>query len=301
VSPAPLVLVPPRRLGALLRDERAARGRTVDEVASASAFSATDLIAVESGDRDLTDAELTALLGAYGVTADDLVPERAKLVVDLDEHVLSAGGEARTLAGEAPTADQVLASYLSLVYTLRHATPGSPIVLRDADIEVLARALDLARASVTERLHALMIDPDGEVHHRSRLLRGRVLVPLAGIVVAATTIGALVLVQGDDPETITTEPAAAEGTPLEPSFTITNPDGSTTPVYVGDGLRPEDLPPGAVGLAPATQEYPDGVTVVNGEGQPVPVDLPENEVWVGEPQVAEQDDSGNVTQSTREP
>jgi transcriptional regulator with XRE-family HTH domain len=301
VSDATLALVPPRRLGTLLRDERAARGRTVDELAAASSFSASDLTAIEAGDRHLTDAELSVVLDAYGVRADQLVPERAKLVIDLDEQVLSAGGAAQTLAGEAPTADEVLASYLSLVYTLRHATPGTRIVLRDADIAVLARALDLAQHAVSEKLHTLMAEPRGEVQRRSRLLRGRVLVPLAGVVVAATAIGALVLVQGDDPQTISTEPAAAEGQPLEPSFVLTNPDGSTTPVYVGDGLRPEDLPPGAVALAPSAQQYPDGVTVVNGEGQPVPTDLPDDEVWVGDPQVAEQDENGVVTQSDRQP
>jgi hypothetical protein len=301
VSDATLALVPPRRLGALLRDERVARGRTVDELAPASPFSGTELAAIEAGDRDLTDAELSAVLQAYGVGADELVPERAKLVIDLDEQVLSAGGAARALAGEAPTADEVLASYLSLVYTLRHATPGTRIVLRDADIDVLARALDLAQTAVSERLHVLMAEPGGEVQRRSRLLRGRVLVPLAGVVVAATAIGALVLVQGDDPQTISTEPAASEGQSLEPAFHLTNPDGSTTPVYIGDGLRPEDLPPGAVALAPSSQQYPDGVTVVNGEGQPVPADLPEGEVWVADPQVAEQDESGTVTQSTRQP
>jgi hypothetical protein len=301
VSDATLALVPPRRLGALLRDQRAAGGRSVDELAAVSRFDATELAAVEAGDRALTDAELTAVLEVYGVQPDELVPERAKLVIDLDEQVLSAGGAAQTLAGDTPTADEVLASYLSLVYTLRHATPGTRIVLRDADIEVLARALDLAQAAVSERLHALMAEPAGEVQRRSRLLRGRVLVPLAGVVVAATAIGALVLVQGDDPQTISTEPAASEGSTLEPSFYLTNPDGSTTPVYVGDGLRPEDLPPGAVALAPAAQQYPDGVTVVNGEGQPVPADLPENEVWVGDPQVAEQDENGNVTQGSRQP
>jgi hypothetical protein len=273
----------------------------VDDVAAASSFSAIELAAIEGGELDLTDADLAAVLAAYEVRADALVPERARLVIDLDEQVVAAGGEARTLAGPAPTADEVLASYLSLVYTLRHATPGTPLVLRDTDVDVLAQALDLAQAAVSERLRALMDEPSGEVHHRARLLRGRVLVPLAGVAIAATAIGALVLVQGDDPQSITTEPAAVEGVPLEPSFTITNPDGSTTPVYVGEGLRPEDLPPGAVALAPSTQQYPDGVTVVNGEGQPVPSDLPENEVWVGEPQVAEQDDTGAVTQSPRQP
>ena len=219
-------------------------------------------------------------------------------MIDLDERVLAAGGEERSLAGKAPTADAVLASYLSLVYTLRHAEPGTPIVLRESDVDVLARVLDLGRPTVASRLHQLMIEPAGEVRRRSRLLRGRVLVPLAGVVVAATAVGALLLVQADEGQNVVTEPGAAA---LEPAFVMTNPDGTTTPVYIGDNLDPADLPPGAVALAPATQQYPDGVTVVNGEGQTAPASLPENEVWVGDPQVAVQNADGSVTQGTSSP
>ncbi len=148
-----------------------------------------------------------------------------------------------------------------------------------------------------------MVEPAGEVQKRKRLLRGRVLVPLAGVVVAATAVGALLLVQADDGQRVDTQ----SGADREPSFVMTNPDGSTTPVYIGDDLDVNQLPPGAVGLAPATQEYPataenpDGVTVVNGEGLQPPPDMPKNEVWLGDPQVAVQNPDGSVTQSTLEP
>jgi hypothetical protein len=269
----------------------------VDDLASQSFFTSKDLQSIEAGDRNLTDRELTEVLDVYHVELDQLLPERTHLVIDLDERRVSAGGRQRSVAGGSPTPDRVLASYLSLVYALRHAEPGSEIVLRNADLDVLAQALDLARSVVASRLHALMAEPGIEVRRRSRLLRGRVLVPLAGVVVAATAVGTLLMVQADDTQTVTVEPA---GEP-SPDFVIANPDGSTTPVYVGDGLRPEDLPDGAIGLGPSTQAYPDGVTVVNGEGQPVPTELPPGEVWLGEPQVAERDDDGNVTQSTLEP
>jgi transcriptional regulator with XRE-family HTH domain len=298
VSDAPLALVPPVRLGTLLHDAREGRGTKVDELASRSFFTVEDLRAIESGDRNLTDRELSEVLDVYAVDADHLVPERAQLVIDLDERVLAAGGAERSVAGRAPTADAVLASYLSLVYTLRHTEPGTPIVLRETDVDVLARVLDLAKPAVASRLHLLMSEPAGEVRRRSRLLRGRVLVPLAGVVVAATAVGALLLVQVDEGQSVVTEPGAAAP---EPAFVMTNPDGSTTPVYIGDNLDPDDLPPGAVALAPATQQYPDGVTVVNGEGQQPPTSMPDNEVWVGDPQVAVQNDDGTVTQSTREP
>jgi hypothetical protein len=281
-----------------LHDARVGRGTEVDELASRSFFTPVDLQAIESGERTLTDRELSEVLDVYAVDAADLVPERAKLVIDLDERVLAAGGEERSLAGKAPTADAVLASYLSLVYTLRHTEPGTPIVLRESDVDVLARVLDLGRPTVASRLHLLMIEPAGEVRRRSRLLRGRVLVPLAGVVVAATAVGALLLVQVDESQNVVTEPGAAAP---EPAFVMTNPDGTTTPVYIGDNLDPDDLPPGAVALAPATQQYPNGVTAVNAEGQQPPTSIPENEVWVGDAQVAVQNDDDSVTQSTVEP
>jgi len=277
--------VPPRRLGGFLRDTRVGRGVSIDDLAAQSFFAPADLVAIETGDRVLTDRELGEVLSVYHVEAEQLLPERAQLMIDLGERTISVGDHESGLAGKAPTADEVLASYLSLVYTLRRAEPGRPIVLRAADVEVLARALDLAQPTVTARLHALMTEPAGEVQHRSRLLRGRVLVPLAGIVVAATALGTLLLVQGHEPQSVVTERGAPQA-----AFILTNLDGTTTPVYIGDGLRPEDLPPGAVALAPATQQYPGGLMVVNADGQPVPAALPLDEVWLGEAQVTARDD-----------
>ena len=215
----------PRRLGALLHDTRVARGVDVEHLAAQSFFTSADLLAIEAGDRNLTDRELTEVLDVYHVEVDDLLPERTRLVIDLEERRVAAGGRQRSVAGGSPTPDRVLASYLSLVYALRHATPGSPLVLRDADLEVLAQALDLAKPTVTSRLHALMTEPDLEVRRRSRLLRGRVLLPVAGVIVAATAVGTLLMVQADDTETVTVEPAApAASVAPEPNFVVPNPD-----------------------------------------------------------------------------
>lgn len=257
-----LTFVPPRRLGSLLQQNRLQRARSVETVAQGTRFSPSELADIESGRRILADDEIDAVVAAYGLEPGEVVPERAELVIDLREHRLLAGGEERTLAGRAPTADQVLASYLSLVYTLRHTRPGTPLVLREADLSVLSRALDLARPEVETRLHELMAEPDGEVSRRAGLLRGKVLLPLAGIVVAATAVGALLLVQGDD-ETQPAPPPAAEVVPpvgeveLGPS-TVQTPDGGQ--VITGNDLPASEIPPDAVGLAPAqaAEQDPDG-------------------------------------------
>jgi hypothetical protein len=131
--------------------------------------------------------------------------------VDLDHRRLRAGEHESPLP--APTADEVLATYLSLVYTMRHASPGTPVSLRDADIAVLSRVLDLTSVDVETRLVDLMADPEQHVARRHRWLRARVLVPAAGVLVAATALGSLVLVNGSTdpaPPATTTAPTTAE-------------------------------------------------------------------------------------------
>lgn len=260
MSTASLSVIPPARLGALLTATRERKGSTLEELAAGSAFSADDLASLEAGRRNLTDREVGEVLKVYGIDASTLVPERTELIVDLTDHQLAAGGEVRTLAGDAPTAEEVLATYLSLVYALRHATPGTPLTLRDADITVLSRALELAQLDVERRLHELMVDADGVVLTRVRDLRRRLLLPAIGVAVAATAIGTLLFVQavGDDP-----------------------PAGDPT-----------------VEVGPASEEIGDPVVVV-GEGIPVDA-LPGGAVNLGEPQVAERGPDGSIRQGPRQ-
>lgn len=255
----PSSLVPPRRLGALLSERRRRDRRSLEDVAASSPFTAAELVELEAGDRRLDDVVVTALLAAYDVEPDALVPSRVELVVDVDEGRIVAGSRSRSV--DAPTADEVLASYLSLVWTMRDAEPGAPLVLRDADVDVLSRALGLPRTVVADRLHGLMAEPAGDVHHRVGGLRGRVLVPLVGAVVAVTAIGTLVLVSRSDehrgapepPPTVTAEPAPEVG----PASVQTPGEGL---VVQGEGIPAAELPPGAVNLGEAQTAVrdPDG-------------------------------------------
>lgn len=264
VTASTLSVIPPERLGALLRATRQQRAVTLADVAERSPFSPGELAGVEAGERSLTEAEVGEVLRAYGIDESTLVPQRGELVVDLSDHRLAAGGQVRTLAGEAPTADEVLATYLSLVYTLRHAAPGTPLVLREADLAVLSRALELARPEVERRLHDLMVDADGAVRERVRGLRSRLLLPAIGVALAATAAGGLLVVR-----------AVASDPPSDPT------------VEVGPAAEP----------VPLSQEPP---VVVIGEG--IPVDqLPPGAVNLGVPQVAERDPDGSVRQGPRQP
>lgn len=206
------------------------------------------------------------------MSGDATTPERVKLVVDLDVGRLAAGSVSRSLVGPSPTPDQVLATYLSLVYTLRNAEPGTPIVLRRGDLDVLAEVLRLSEPDVQRRLDELMAEPDGAVHRGRQLLRRRVLVPAVGIVVAVTALGALVLVVDRDDPAPPVSPGVVADTDIGTARTQTrNPDGSVTNVYSGDGVKASDLAPGDVGLgSPQVAERgPDG-QIVQSERRPEP-------------------------------
>ena len=77
----------------------------------------------------------------------------------------------------------------------------------------------------------MMVDAGAVVEPRMRRLRGRVLIPAIGLVVAATTAGMLLLVNDSD------------ATPA--------PDGTNAPAVVeteiGDGVVQERLPDGSPG------------------------------------------------------
>ena len=179
MAPAPLTVVPTWRLGALLRGARERQGRTTAELAGGSPrFDEAALDAIEAGERALDERELAAVVELYGVEGDHLVPHRHQLTVDLDHRELAAAGHTQALAGSHPTPDEVLGTYLTLVYSLRAAEPGTPLRLRQADLSVLGRALALAVPEVEHRLESLMAAPEPvALRQRSRLLRARVVIP----------------------------------------------------------------------------------------------------------------------------
>jgi transcriptional regulator with XRE-family HTH domain len=236
VTTATLTLLPPRRLGHLLCEGRTSRGRSLADVAAASQFSEQQLLAVESGERHLDGEELDDVLAAYQVTPEELFPARSQVVVDLDQGQLLVAEEAATLDSEAPTPDEVLSAYLSLVYTLRNATPGTPVVLRNYDVAVLSRALRLAEPDVEARLVGLMADPSPELGRLHKLLRSKLVVPVVGAVVVATAVGTVLVLRADD-SPWTTGPAISTPAPVEapvatdvslvpPVQQERNPDGS---------------------------------------------------------------------------
>jgi len=209
-------LVPPRRLGSLLREARVDKGLELEDIAARHPeFTVVDIDDLELGRRTLSDAQLKEVMAAYGLDQASLVPTRSKLVIDLDEGRMAVEeSEVSTDGLSGP--DEILARYLAFVYHLRNMPVGSPIPLRDVDLEVLSTALEIETIDIEERLKRLMSDEEAITKSQQRF-RGRMLLPLAGVVLAACSAGVLVFV-------------ASSNEAAQPSATGTQTDVSTPAV-----------------------------------------------------------------------
>ena len=194
-------LVPPRRLGSLLSEARVSRGYSLEDAASrlGGRLSSVALLEAETGHRRLEDRDLAAVAELYGIETSDLVPARSELVIDLNEGTISAGkdGAKISVVADAEEREQVLARYLTLVYSMRRTPPGTSIPLRVGDLVVLADTLGVSVEEVSSELRSMMTPEAAAarlVERRHRGLRGRVLVPAIGVVVAVTAVGTLILV-----------------------------------------------------------------------------------------------------------
>ncbi len=209
------LLVPPSRLGRVLRDQRHALERSISEVSDSSLLSEALLEDAEQGRARLDDAILEELASAYEIDVQRLAPQRAELVIDLEEGWLSVSEQ--HMVSEQPIAvnePDVLTRYLALVYALREIPAGTPVPLRDLDVAVLSHALDIDRDDVAGELTGLMTTGSRTVEATASTLRERIIVPLAGILVGITAIGGLVLVRP------------------EPAVTV----GDDIPVDIGDAV-----------------------------------------------------------------
>ncbi len=191
------LLVPPSRLGRVLRDQRAGLGRSIVELSKATNLSAALLEDAEQGRARLDDSLLETLAAAYEIDVERLTPQRSELIIDLDEGWISASDH-QVAVGD----DDVLARYLALVYALREMAPGTPVPLRELDVGVLAHALGSERVNIESQLTSMMTTSSSAVTGASRGLRERIVVPLAGILVGVTAVGGLVLVRSEPVATI---------------------------------------------------------------------------------------------------
>ena len=190
-------LVPPRRLGTLLRQARVAAGLDLEELAARQReLTVVDLDDLEHGRRIVDDSLLNRLVALYGVEDAGLLPSRSQLVIDLDEGRIAVDQSDVSTDGLSGP-DAVLARYLALVYHLRELPLGTAIGLRDVDLEVLSTALEIETIDIEQRLKRLMSDEDA-IAADQRRIRRRMLMPLVGVVIAACSAGVLILVADSD-------------------------------------------------------------------------------------------------------
>lgn len=189
-------LVPPGRLAALLISRRVERGLDVVALSRSSrgAFSPSYLDAVERGAIDLDDQSLRAIIDLYELESGPIVPDRSRLLLDLDRGLVGVGDTALSLP--STTGRDVLERYVSLLYLLRGETPGKKLTLRDEDLEVLGHSLGSDQQALADQLFALM--GERETEKRTSLLGKRTAVLGAGLLVGATAMGALVIVSAGD-------------------------------------------------------------------------------------------------------
>lgn len=249
MTTATLTLLPSRRLGAILAERRMLMSSTVAEVADGSPFTEAQLLEIEAGAAPLTEARIDAMIAAYGMHPDDLLSQRAQVVVDLDRGQLLVAEQASVLDLDAPTADEVLGAYLSLLYVLRRTTPGTPLILRTHDLGILARSVRLAEPEVEARLVGLMARPTPEIEVLHRSLRRKLVAPVIGAVVVVGALGVFLVVRADSqpamppPPSTTPTPSTRPGAievPLNPEVSLLPPavqtrndDGTPGPVITG--------------------------------------------------------------------
>jgi transcriptional regulator with XRE-family HTH domain len=228
----PELLVPPKRLGNLLAKARVANGYSLEEASRAlgGSWSPMALLEAETGRRPLQDPEVKELTSLYDIPTSTLIPARSRLTIDITEGTLAIGGETVQLEHSDAERREVLSRYLSMVYAMRDVTPGKTVPLRLPDLDVLQGVFHTGRRDLEDELRELMVDPSGSVSFRTSRLRGRLLVPLAGVLVAATTVGTLLLVSND-----------SSASPAQPAA------GDAVAVEIGDAVVQERLPDGTPG------------------------------------------------------
>ena len=218
-----------------MHDARVGAGESIDGLVRRCglAYEGEFFTAVESGSEELDETMVRWLAALYEVKVEHLVPQRARLVIDLNEGSVAMG--AHSAYSVDPQPNDVLSKYLALVYELRGLPAGAALKIRDLDLDVLANALTLRPRDVQQRLHTLMRGDSEPIDGARRRLRSRVVVPMAGILVAVTAVGALLFERASDSNSDPVATVPGEGgsgsVALEPPVTVPVTDGY---VEIGD-------------------------------------------------------------------
>src|SRR5688572_13310657 len=169
-------------------EHRRERGLSARQVATAAGVRRQELRAFELGRHSVPDPVLHELAEVYGVETHELLPVRGPSPVAVEDRRISVGPATRELPEDATT-DEVLERYLSAVSELRGRLPGDLTGLRDADVALLSDVLGDTCDEIEDRLMRLIACTRAEARAiRKALVKRRLLVPAAGLLLGAGTV-----------------------------------------------------------------------------------------------------------------
>jgi len=257
-----------RRLGAALHEARVTAGLSRRETAARAGCTTRQLRAFERGEAQPDDAQMERLALACSRPVGAIVPTRDDAPVALADGRLHVGESSTSLRSDEPPTEEVLRSYLGVVYEMRDSKPGARIPLRDRDLDALAVALGSDPEIVETRLVELMdVTREEAAAMRSALIRRRVLIPAASIALAAGVVagGATLAAPGDS----TTTRAAVQSPKSNDNIAI----GTAATVVADEAAQPEIGDAAAVSRVPVDEagatDAVDALTVVEPVAEPV--------------------------------
>ena len=245
---------------------RTAEGLDIVEMASRSngLFTPNYLQDAERGRVPLDDQTVDHLIRLYEVhTAGPVIPERHELVLDIDAQRISVGDTSAEF--DSMHSDDVLERYVSLIYRLRGQKPGSDLVLRDRDLDVLGASLGRTETQLRTDIRKLVEAPES-VLRAHQVSKGKI-VAAAGILVGLTAAGTLVLVGSGGNGTMPLETSAAQPALLQTDATVASIAGATGPAIVvpsaTNSARPVIVAPSVVAASADTEVVSQAVVETN--------------------------------------
>lgn len=177
-------VLPPERLGALMRQARRTAGLSRRRAANMAAITPGKLIAYERGWERADRLIVDTLNDVFGITMDQLIPPRKTVVFSSTQ--LSSG--AVTVATSSPARDDVLRGLVELVREARAAKRESQLQFRQSDLEILVGVLDTDESVLATRIIAILGCDESEATAISGLLR-TLAGPLLGAAFSVAVIG----------------------------------------------------------------------------------------------------------------
>ena len=137
-------------IGKALRRARAARGLTLRQVSTLTEgrFKATSVAGYERGERTISVERFCDLCDTYQVSPQAILGDIVRSVAGSTEPEIDL-----TRLEEMGTVERtVVTGFVSQILAQRHGSPSETIVLREADLDVLATAAGKTRDELAEAL-----------------------------------------------------------------------------------------------------------------------------------------------------